>query len=383
MRKITRVLMTTRQKQISQAVQAGLIQRPVADRRIAEVGDMFRYLDDEMSGIKAQSTVEGMSEVMTSGDFTYAIQEFVQRLALPGYQAMGFPFEPLVKPDTLPNYMVVNRYQDRNSLDDLELVGEKSAPRAGVRADAVKRQYRVHRWEKQYDFSHEALVNDDMGYFADQASKMGVAARRTLEKYVSRFYFNATSIARLVALGVLYAQAGRLTSARISEARMAFGQRVDDSGEPIQADLMFIVYHRGLTDTVRQIQNSELVPELATNAANVVKGSFVGIKDPYLTGVAPNLPWFAFTAWQAANIIPFVLARMAGVPGPQIRRKSSDTEAVTSMLGSGTPVAPILGDFESGNIVLKVTDTFGTYVDSDEGNLFDVRGSYYSSGIAM
>jgi len=260
-------------------------------------------------------------------------------------------------------------------------VGEKSQPRAGLRDDAVKRSYSVFRWEKEYDFSHEALVNDDMGYFEDQAMKMGVSARRTLEKYVSRMYTNATSIAILA--GALYSQNGRLTSARISEARMAFGQRVDADNEPIQADLAYIVYHRGLEDTVRQIQNSELVPELATNAANVVRNAFIGIKDPYITGTAPNLPWWAFTDHRAANIIPLVLARLQGRPGPLILRKKSDVESVTSMLGTGGAVSPIMGDFESGNIVLKVSDVFGTYIDGTNGNLFDIRGAYYSSGTAM
>ena len=65
-----------------------------------------------------------------------------------------------------------------------------------------------------------------------------------------------------------------------------------------------------------------------------------------------------------------------------ILRKRSDVESITSMLGAGSPVAPIWGDFETGNIVLKVADVWGTYVDGTEGNLFDFRGAYYSSGTA-
>jgi len=39
-----------------------------------------------------------------------------------------------------------------------------------------------------------------------------------------------------------------------------------------------------------------------------------------------------------------------------------------------------MGDFDTGNIVLKVVDVFGSYVDETEGNLFDTRGAYYSTG---
>jgi len=31
---------------------------------------------------------------------------------------------------------------------------------------------------------------------------------------------------------------------------------------------------------------------------------------------------------------------------------------------------------------VKVADVFGTYIDNTEGNLFDSRGAYYSSGTA-
>jgi hypothetical protein len=134
---------------------------------------------------------------------------------------------------------------------------------------------------------------------------------------------------------------------------------------------------------VRTIQASQMAPELATHTANVVRTGWTGIKDPYLTGAAPNLPWYAFVDPNSGNNIrTFVLARRAGMPGPMILRKRSDIESVTSMLGSGTPVDPVMGDFATGNIVLKVSDVWGTYIDGTVGNLFDYRGAYYSSGTA-
>ena len=165
---------------------------------------------------------------------------------------------------------------------------------------------------------------------------------------------------------------------------MAFNQRLDARNEPINATLRFIVHHAGLVDTVRVIRASQLIPELATNAANVVAGDFVPIEDPYCAGTAPNLPWFAMTDWRQDNIIPFVLARRQGVPAPMILRKRSDIESITSLLGSGGSVPPIMGDFATGNVVVKVEDQWGTYIDTGtEGNLFDYRGAYYSAGTAQ
>lgn len=356
--------------------------------KLAEVGQKFEYLDSALSQVRLNEQggfdepESKLAEVMTSADFTYAIQEFVQRQMLPGYQEMNFAFEPLVKLDVVPNFLNVSRYQRRSGLDDLEYVGEKGEARPGSIPDATKRQYRVYKWEKQFDFSMEALVNDDLGYLTDSAADMGRSARRTLEKFVSRMYTNAVSIARLVGLGALYSTTGRLTTARISTARMGFAQRTDGAGNMINAPLKYLVYHVGLQDTVDQIRQSTLVPELATNGANTIRNSFEPIADPYITGTAPNLPWYAFSDWKQ-GVVPLVLARRQGVPGPMILRKRSDIESVTSLLGAGSAVPPVWGDFATGNVVIKVHDEWGTYIDTTtEGNLFDYRGAYYSSGTA-
>jgi hypothetical protein len=377
MRQITQLLMETRCEQLKTAGK---------EERITEVRDMFQFLDNALNGLRFSGNgFDGpesrLREVMTSDDFDHAIGEFVQRQVIPGYQTKRFAFEPLVKPDTLPNFMNVTRYQRRAGLDNLEYVAEKGEPRPGSVVDATTRQYRVYRWEKQFDFSMEVIANDDLGYFADMSREMGIAARRTLEQFVSRMYTNATTIARLVGLGALYSTTGRLTTARISTARMAFNQRVDTRGDPISVPLTYLVYHSGLVDTVRTIRASQLVPELATNAANVIAGDFTPIEDPYIVGVAPNLPWYAFCRWQD-SVVPFVLARWSNLPAPMLVRRRSDIESFTSFSAGGGNVSPLFGDFATGNIVIKVADAWGTYTDAVEGNLFDFRGAYYSAGTA-
>lgn len=348
--------------------------------RLAETESYFRHLDDSISGLKPTSTGNDVAETMTAADFPQALGTFVSRMLVPGYTRKRFDFEQFVKIRPVTNYMPHTDYQSRAGLDDLEWVGEKGEARAGSAVDATPRPVAIHDWKKQFDFSWRALVNDDLGYFQDQAMKMGQSARRTKEKFVSRLYTNATSIARLVALGALFAQNGQLTSTRIAEARMAFNQRLDARAEPINARLNFLIHHSGLVDTVRVIRQSELIPELATNAANVIAGDFVPIEDPYIVGVAPVLPWWAFTDYRDDNITPFVLAQWSNMPNPVIARKSSDIELMTDIRTGGTPVFmnPALGDFQTNNVVVLVWDVWGTYIDNTEGNLYDVRGAYYS-----
>lgn len=359
-------------------------------KRLKEVDQMFEFIDANLSGIMFNSNTGAvqdaptkLAEVMVSADFTYAIMEFVQRQLMPGYQRRAFNFEPLVFNDTVPNFLPVSRYQKRAGVDDLEYVGEKGEARPGSVDDATKRQYRVYKFEKQYDFSMETIINDDLGYLNQQASDMGVSARRTLEKFVSRMIFNATNIARLTALGANYFTTGRLTSDRISTARMAFAQRTDGRAEPMLVSPRFLVHHTGLIDTIRVIQNSQLIPELATNAANVIANDFQPIEDPYLAGGAPTLPWmFMSDPNGAENVRSLILARRQGLAAPIVMRKKGDIESFSSFDGGSGSLAPIWGDFATGNIVLKVHDEWGTFIDGTDGNMSDTNGFYYSAATA-
>jgi len=359
---------------------AQLSERGASGERLGQVDALFREMDHQLSYAAPPAENEQLAETLVSADFPYALEEYVNRELMPGYQRKMFNYEPLVFVDTVANFLPHTRYQNRGDFDRLEYVGQKGQARPGTIDDATKRQWQVYRWEKQIDFSYEALVNDDLGYLEDTVRLMGEAARRTAEEFVSRMYTNAVSIAAMTALGALYSTTGRLTTARISEARMAFNQRTNAAGNPINARLDYLVIHSGLVDTALTIQNSELVPELATNAQNIVR-PFTFIEDPYITGTAPNLPWWAFCT--SNNIRPFVMARMQGWTGPRVARKRSDMEFIGSMLGAGAQAPAIMGDFDTGNVVMKVIDIFGTYIGgTGNGNYVDVRGGYYSAGTA-
>lgn len=384
MRRILTALMEARRLQLQRMSMATALR----EKRDADVVQLFNYLERNLGGLSFNANggfdaPEGMmQEAMVSGDFTFAIQEFVQRLMHGPYQERTFDFEQFLFLDTVPNFLPVTRYQRRGGVDDLLYVGEDGGSHAGYVPDATKRQYQAYVWERDYGFPYQLLVNDDMGYFNDTAEAMGRSARRTLEKYVSRMLTNATSIARLTGLGANYSTTGRLTTSRISTARMAFAQRTDSRSNPISASLRYIVHHTGLIDTVSTIQQSTLVPENNTNAANVVRNNWVGVEDPHMSGTAPDLPWYALVDHRASGIRPLVLARRNGVPAPLLLRKRSDIEAVTSLLGPGTPPPPMMGDFLTGAITIKVHDEWGTYIDATNGNWYDEKGGYYSSGTA-
>ena len=65
MRKVLYMLGRIRQDQLREA--------KAPDKAIAEVGDKFAWMDKQMNGFGAVNNNEKLAEVMTSGDFTYAV----------------------------------------------------------------------------------------------------------------------------------------------------------------------------------------------------------------------------------------------------------------------------------------------------------------------
>ena len=72
MRKVLYTLSEIRKAQLDKFAKSEPSKRQFYDQRIAEVDDKFRAMDANLGGIgRSINNTELISEVMTSGDFTY------------------------------------------------------------------------------------------------------------------------------------------------------------------------------------------------------------------------------------------------------------------------------------------------------------------------
>ena len=102
MRKFLQLLATLRKDQLNEKGASG--------ERLAAVDMLFREMDRQLSFNVAPAENEQLAEVLVSADFPYAIEEFVNREMVAGYQKKNFGFEPLVYNDTLTNFLPHTRY---------------------------------------------------------------------------------------------------------------------------------------------------------------------------------------------------------------------------------------------------------------------------------
>ena len=346
----------------------------------------MREVDSNMLSMRNGYYAPNLEEAFQAANFPNALNIFIQVNSLPGYQTRNFNFEAFMPdPIVVESYKEVATIQDRSSTDDLVPVRMLGTQEEGKMYDAVRRDVQVYEFAKVFKLDAKALLQDRFDYLTGFARKMGEAARRTKEKYVSRLMTNATSVAYITSLGANYFTTSTFSHTALVAASLAFNRRFDLQGQPISASLGTVIYHPSAKYDVGVVLQSMRLPGGDFNDSNLVANgqgnfnfAFTPVENPHFISPTDS-PWIALAS-SGTNIFPFVLAKLLGRDTPWIARKKNDIESITSMDGSGVPVNGMVGDFAHGEIHLKVSDVWGSYTNSTHGNVVDPNGVFFSDG---
>ena len=312
-----------------------------------------------------------LSETMTTAHFAVYFTDTLSRLFYRDYQYQGGAWRDYVFPDTAPDFREVKRFR-MTEPENLVLRGEKETHKdTFIQPSYV--HYGVLEYSRKFSVSWRALLNDDLGKIRETPQRMGNAARRTLDAFVSNLYDNATSQAALVALGAVYAGTGRLTLPNLAIGVNAMRQRVDGLGNPIDTGRIRLVI-----PPVLEVQAAQVLRDVIAYGgptSNVIGTFIAGYSiDPYIAFASPNVPWYLFA--EPSNIPAVTLLRLQGWSAPVVAMKQSDIQII---MGSA-PAAFTMGDLDTGNIHYMVEDVYGGNADATNAGITDVNGLYYSSG---
>ena len=342
--------------------------------------EVYQYYNDVARSAEDWEPADSkLQEALTVGHFPNYFGRVIDRAVYNRYQSMMGQWRDYTYPDMVQDYTVAERYQFSEFDRPVRRV-EKEEAYAGYVYEQTVRQLQVDDYAKQFDFSRRILKNDDLGAFDNLVNKMVDSTRRFLDFFVSALYDNALSQAAMVALGANYAGTGRLTTANLAIAWNAFTQRQDARGNPTIAMPVYLVVPPILQLTARQILESELIAELATNARNVLRGAVQVKVDPYITFTAPNIPWYLFTDPRA---IPGVtVVKMQGQEQDFYTYAKAPDKSPISLTGALGTADWRAGSFLTGDIELMVETTIGQRIDDLTGlvGITDANGLYYSSG---
>lgn len=201
-----------------------------------------------------------------------------------------------------------------SALQTLEPVNEAGEFTSGAMAEAAE-TWKVSTFGRILGLTRQAIVNDDLGAFADLTRQLGQSAAR----------FEANALAALLVSNpvmsdgkaLFHADHGNTTPAlnledpfNLDAARRLMRRQTGLDGEPIAATPKFLIVAPELETQAEQILAS-LTPRQVADV-NPFAGKLTLLVDPYLTG----LQWYL--AADPAQIDGLEYGHLEGAEGPQI-----------------------------------------------------------------
>lgn len=323
-----------------------------------------------------------LKEAMTTSDFPILFGEIIDRQLLAGYVEFPTSYSKFCKIGTVPDFRLVDRYTMDGGEGVLDIVGEKeNYPQASLTEGQY--QYSVKKYGRKFDFSFEAMINDDLGAFDSAPNRLARAARRTEEKFATNLFVGTTGP------DTTFFAAGNnnvvtsnpvLSIAALQTAMSILAAQVDEDGEPIVVLSSVLAVPPALEIVAKNILNAIHIEVLATGggdsnqglrAVNWMKNSVELVVLPYHPIIASSsggdISWYLF-ANPSDSRPAMEVGFLRGYAEPQVFMKSSNQVAV----GGGLTDA-MGGDFETDDIEYKVRHILG-------GTLMDPKAAVASSG---
>jgi hypothetical protein len=226
--------------------------------------------------------------------------------------------------------------------------------------------YAVSKYGRKLGFSWEATVNDDMEALTDGPQRLGRAARRSEQKFVTSLHVDANGPHASFYTGGyknIIENNPPLSVASLALGLETLTSQVDEKGEPIVIEMVELVVPAGLEITALAILNAlqiELKEKGGTSNQKLVTANFLKNKvrlniDPYIPIVASSAngktSWFMFANPQ--NGRPALeLGRLRGHEEPEIFLKAPNAIRVG---GGGSEEI----DFDTDSNETKVRHVFG------------------------
>lgn len=320
-------------------------------------------------------------EGMTTSDFPYLTGDVLDRMMLARYREFPQGWRSYAKVvSSLRDFRAVRRL----AMDGAEGQWDDIPEQAEVGyadLDEANYTYAPKKYGKAVKLSFEALMNDDLGAFDDIPNRLGRGGARTVGKFVTGLYVDASGPhASLYSGGNANIVTGNPVLA-VSALNTAWGilrNMVDADGEPIMVESAVLVVPPSLEVTAMNIINAIQVFMTNTGGAsgqelqvnNWIGGSLSLVVDPYIPIVASSAngatSWFLFASpsvGRPALEVGFV----SGFAEPVLYQK----QANTMRIGGG--VDQMAGDFGTMSQEYKGVLAFG-------GTRLDVKATVASNG---
>ena len=353
---------------------------PVYRAKLKEVIDLI----SNKNGLRRHEREFLMYESLSTDDFPLLFGDVLDRQVLAAYREAPMVMPQIARKALLRDMRQVRRFEITDGDQRLTTVEELGEYPYSDR-DEANYTYTPEKYGRKFKISWETILNDDLNALKDIPNRMGIAARRAEEFFLTSQFFDANG-----PLDSYFAGNGGqaavdslpLTIENLETAIEEMDNYSDGNSEPIDNTAKFLMIPPSLrftaesilkaTNKMYVISGDTDVAAVAYPTANVVAGfDMVILINRYMpriitSGTVGNTAWALFAD---PNIIPACeFGKLQGRENPEIFMKTSNQQRV-----GGGDAQPMEGDWDSDAIEYKVRHVFG-------GTVLNGRAGWASDG---
>lgn len=284
--------------------------------------ESLRAAGIQTTGMAAATVIQ--RALHTNSDFSLALGDAVGRVLRASYEAAPSGLRQVARQVTHTDFRA-RAYISTSQFSPLEKVNEAGEFARGTIEEGGE-SFKLDTFGKVFSISRQALVNDDLGAFADVPRRLGIAAAQ----------FEAGQLAALVAANpvlsdgkaLFHATHGNLGTASplipsagtwpawgaLNVARQAMRAQKDESGQLISISPKFLVVGPALESDAESLL-AQIVPT-STGDANPFAGKLDLVVEPRIAGHE----WYVVADPVVSDGL--VYAHLAGEPGPQVESRA-------------------------------------------------------------
>jgi len=334
---------------------------PRRSQAIVEAATLWKRVFD--GDIRA--AVQVKEALSTSDLFVSATGDVLDRELLQQYTSVQAEWSGFATRTLVRNFKPKKMVDILGGRTGLDLVPELTAY-PGADYDTREFQIQVAKFGRQFGFSWEAMVNDDLDELMQIPNAFGQAATLTedikaLEQIANAngspntaFFKDYSAVDGYVGTGLNTTPvAGALNQANLQAAVEAVRQRKDAEGNIIPAGQLILVVGPAQEFNARAILNATEIRDTSGSRTIIRPNDLRGTVELVVLSRLPGLAWFVLPKPNQGR--PAVaVAFLRGFETPDIRRK----DGAGSRVGGGT-VDPGDGDFDDDSVRYRVRHVTG------------------------
>lgn len=293
--------------------------RPHMTRGIADMGKVLLEARGERIGSMSREDI--LVRMHTTSDFPNLLTGAGNRVLMAAYQAAPNPLKLLARQTTIADFRPKNLLKI-SGLPVLEKVAEGGEIQQATRAEASE-GFSLETFGQIFSLSRQAVINDDLGAFADWARVMGNSAAETEANQLVALLTQSSGSGPLMGDGqrLFHSTHGNLAGSgtvidvtNLAAARLAMRtQKGIDGVTPINATGKYLLVPPGKETQAEQVLASIYAATPAD--ANPFSGRLTPLVEPRLTGNA----WYIFADPAVLPVLEY--AYLSSAQGPQIASK--------------------------------------------------------------